>query len=63
MKKFTGFIIAFIGFALMILTLKGATQQVVQFSGTLNELGFAVVSMWIGMLGLISVDYKNLLKK
>ena len=53
---------AVVGIGISILTMNGTIQQYITFQGVANEMAFAVIGLMLGLMGLIGVDYKKLLK-
>ncbi len=51
-----------VGIGISILTMNGTIQQYITFQGVANEMAFAVIGLMLGLMGLIGVDYKKLLK-
>ena len=63
MKNYQSIILTILGFGLGYLTMSGTIQQYIHFSDVLNEMAFCVLGLVLGVLGLISVDYKKLIIK
>jgi hypothetical protein len=42
--------------------MKGTLQNLIQFEAVLNEIVFAAMALMLGGMGLLSIDYKKLLK-
>jgi uncharacterized membrane protein len=62
MKNYQAILITIVGIGIGILTMKGTIQQYITFQGVANEMAFAVVGLMLGLMGLIGIDYKKLLK-
>ena len=52
--NFTALIVAILGTGLFIGTMFGKIQQVINFADPLNEMGFALIGLIMGMMGLLS---------
>ena len=50
--NFTALIIAILGNGLFLATIFGKIQQVINFADPLNEMGFALLGLIMGMMGL-----------
>ena len=50
--NFTALIVAILGTGLFLGTIFGKIQQVINFADPLNEMGFALLGLIIGMMGL-----------
>jgi hypothetical protein len=42
--------------------MNGTAQQYFYFAGELNELGCTVIALTMGILSLLAIDYKKILK-
>jgi hypothetical protein len=62
MKNYQAILITIVGIGIGILTMKGTIQQYITFQGVANEMAFAVMGLMLGLMGLIGIDYKKLLK-
>ncbi len=62
MKNYQAILTTIVGFSICILTMKGTIQQYITFQGVANEMAFAVIGLMLGLMGLIGIDYKKLLK-
>ncbi len=62
MKNYQAILTTIVGFSICILTMKGTIQQYITFQGVANEMAFAVMGLMLGLMGLIGIDYKKLLK-
>ena len=62
MKNYQAILMTVVGIGIGILTMKGTIQQYISFQGVANEMAFAVVGLMLGLMGLIGIDYKKLLK-
>jgi len=49
--------LAFMGIG--VLTIMGEVQKVIPFADPLNEIGFAVITILMGMLTLLNIEFKN----
>jgi hypothetical protein len=61
MKNYKGILIAIGSFAIFFSVMNGSILNYVSFDGTLNEIAVAVISLAMGFVGLILIDYKKLL--
>ena len=62
MKNYQAILMAVVGIGISILTMNGTIQNYIHFEGELNEMGFAVLGLMLGLLALSAIDYKKLLK-
>ena len=62
MKNYQAILTTILGLGVTYLTMKGTIQNHIHFEGVANEIGFAVCGLMIGSMGLLSIDYKKLLK-
>ena len=62
MKNYQAILITIVGLGFSYLTLTGTLQNLIQFEGVLNEIAFCVMGLMLGGMGLLSIDYKKLLK-
>jgi len=62
MKNYQAILLTVVGFTACYLTMKGTLQNLIQFEAVLNEIVFTVMGLMIGGMGLLSIDYKKLLK-
>ena len=62
MKNYQAILTTIVGFSICILTMKGTIQQYITFQGVANEMAFAVIGLMLGLMGLIGIYYKKLLK-
>jgi len=62
MKNYQAILMTVVGIGISILTMKGTIQQYITFQGVANEMAFAVIGLMLGLMGLIGIDYKKLLK-
>jgi len=62
MKNYQAILMTVVGIGIGILTMKGTIQQYISFQGVANEMAFAVMGLMVGLMGLIGIDYKKLLK-
>ena len=62
MKNYQAILITIVGIGIGILTMKGTIQQYITFQGVANEMAFTVMGLMLGLMGLIGIDYKKLLK-
>ena len=51
-----------VGFTACYVTMTGTLQTLIHFEGILNEIVFATMGLMLGGMGLLSIDYKKLLK-
>ena len=61
MKNYQAILIAVCSFTIFFNVMNGTIQKYIPFDGTLNEIAVSVISLSIGMLGVIVIDYKKLL--
>ena len=61
MKNYQSILLSIVGFVISYLTMAGTLQEYIYFEGVLNEMAVCVFSLTIGILGLVSIDYKKLL--
>jgi hypothetical protein len=40
----------------------GELQKVIPFAGVANEMGFTFAGMIMGILGIVAIDYRKLIK-
>ena len=50
------------GIGLAVATMMGELQKVIPFAGVANEMGFAFIGMMMGVLGIVAIDYRKLIK-
>tara|TARA_R110001592_G_scaffold301589_1_gene572964 strand:- start:7 stop:204 length:198 start_codon:yes stop_codon:yes gene_type:complete len=62
MKNYQSILTVAVGLGVALLTINGTIQQYITFSGVLNEIGFTFMGLMIAICGLLSVDYKKLVK-
>jgi hypothetical protein len=62
MKNYQSILTAAVGIGVALLTINGTIQQYITFSGVLNEMAFAIMGLMLCICGLISLDYKKLVK-
>jgi hypothetical protein len=62
MKNYQLILLSVFGLGLTYTTIYGITQKYVYFAGELNELFFTAVCFMLGVMGLIGIDYKKLVK-
>ena len=62
MKNYQSILAAAVGMGVALLTMNGTIQQYITFSGVLNEMGFALMGLMLSICGLVSLDYKKLMK-
>ena len=55
-------LLTIVGLGASYLTMNGTIQNLIQFEDVLNEIVFSVMGLMIGGMGLLSIDYKKLLK-
>jgi|TARA_R110001606_G_scaffold93078_1_gene206591 uncharacterized membrane protein YccC len=62
MKNYQSILTAAVGLGVALLTINGTIQQYITFSGVLNEIAFTIMGLMLCICGLISLDYKKLVK-
>ena len=62
MKNYQAILITIVGLGFSYLTLTGTLQNIIKFDGVLNEIVFCIMGLMLGGMGLLSIDYKKLLK-
>jgi hypothetical protein len=62
MKNYEAIFVTVGGFSTAFNTMNGTVQQYINFSGPLNELAFTCIGVMLGIIGLISIDYKKIYK-
>ena len=61
MKNYQSILTAAVGLGVALLTINGTIQQYITFSGV-NEIAFTIMGLVLCICGLISLDYKKLVK-
>ena len=61
MKNYKAILIAIGSFTIFFNVMNGTIQKYITFDGTLNEIAVSVISLAMGLLGIILIDYKKLL--
>ena len=62
MKNYQAILLTIVGLGASYLTINGTIQNLIQFEDVLNEIVFSVMGLMLGGMGLLSIDYKKLLK-
>ena len=62
MKNYQILLVSILSFGVAYSIMAGIAQQYVYFAGPDNEMGCFVISGSMGILSLMSVDYKKLIK-
>ena len=62
MKNYQSILTVAVGLGVALLTINGTIQQYITFSGVLNEIAFTIMGLMLCICGLISLDYKKLVK-
>ncbi len=62
MKNYQAILLTIVGLGVSYLTMNGTIQNLIQFEDVLNEIVFSVMGLMLGGMGLLSIDYKKLLK-
>lgn len=62
MKNYQAILTTILGLGVTYLTMMGTIQNYIHFEGVANEMAFAVCGSMLGFMGLLSIDYKKLLK-
>lgn len=61
MKNYQAILTTIVGFTSAIMTLNGSMSNYIKFNGVVNEIGFIIISVLLGIIGLMTIDYKKLL--
>ena len=62
MKNYQAILMTVGGIGLSVTTMMGELQKVIPFAGVANEIGFAFIGMMLGVLGIMAIDYRKLIK-
>ena len=62
MKNYQLILTTVISFLVSYLILNGTAQKYVHFADELNELFCCVIALTMGILSLIAIDYKKIIK-
>lgn len=62
MKNYQAILLVIVGFTFGVQTMNGVLQSYIHFAGIKNEMGFAFLSIMMGVCGLFAIDYKKLVK-
>jgi len=62
MKNYQAILITIVGLGFSYLTLTGTLQNIIKFESVWNEIMFCIMGLMLGGMGLLSIDYKKLLK-
>ena len=62
MKNYQALLMTIVGFGLGIGTMNGVIQNYIGFAGVKNEMTLALLGMMVGIGGVLSIDYKKLIK-
>ena len=62
MKNYQAILMTVGGIGLAVATMMGELQKVIPFAGVANEIGFAFIGMMLGVLGIMAIDYRKLIK-
>lgn len=62
MKNYQAIFVTVGGFSTAFKTMNGTVQQYINFTNPLSELAFASIGVMLGIIGLISIDYKKIYK-
>ena len=62
MKNYQAIALVLVGFTLGVQTMNGVLQSYIHFAGMKNEIAFTFTSLMIGVLGLVSINYRKLIK-
>ena len=62
MKNYQAILLAAVGMGVALLTMNGTIQNHIHFSGVINEVIFAIIALMSSLCGLLSIDYKKLVK-
>jgi hypothetical protein len=62
MKNYQAILMAVGGIGLAVATMMGELQKVIPFAGVANEMGFTFAGMIMGILGIVAIDYRKLIK-
>jgi hypothetical protein len=62
MKNYQAIFVTVGGFSTTFNTMNGTAQQYINFTDHLNELAFTCIGVMLGIIGLVSIDYKKIYK-
>ena len=62
MKNYQAIFVTVGGFSTAFSTMNGTVQQYINFTNPLNEIVFACIGVILGLIGLVSIDYKKIYK-
>jgi len=62
MKNYQALLMTIIGFVITYGTMNGTIQNYISFAGVKNEMTLALLGMMVGIGGILSIDYKKILK-
>ena len=62
MKNYQAILLSVAGFTIATNTMNGTLTNYITFSGELNEIAFTLAAILLSMIGLLSIDYKKLIK-
>lgn len=62
MKNYEAIFVTVGGFSTAFNTMNGTVQQYINFTNPLSELAFASIGVMLGIIGLVSIDYKKIYK-
>jgi hypothetical protein len=62
MKNYQAILLSVAGFVIATKTMNGTLSNYITFSGVLNEMAVTLFAIMLSMIGLLSIDYKKLIK-
>ena len=62
MKNYQAILLAVVGIGVALLTMNGTIQNHIHFSDVINEVIFTIIALMSSLCGLLSIDYKKLVK-
>jgi hypothetical protein len=62
MKNYQAILLSVAGLVIATNTMNGTLPNYITFSGVLNEMAFTLTAILLSMTGLLSIDYKKLIK-
>ena len=62
MKNYQAILLAALGMGVTLLTMNGTIQNHIHFSDVINEVIFTIIALMSSLCGLLSIDYKKLVK-
>jgi len=62
MKNYQAILVSVVGLVITTKTLNGSILNYIHFEGILNEMAFGFLALMLSISGLLSIDYKKLIK-